>query len=165
MSAEWLRAYALELTKSSARREGYASNNSCSVAPSRRACSRSQTGMRVRTMQGSPPQTSGWESIPGKSSPRFWTTHLRVAPSHHVKAWVGVPRNRGVSPYGFLLLSLIQSKLLLCSEKERHLFRHRTLHSACLLWREIIRACDSGSIRNSKIHAVFGPRKSNGGSS
>jgi hypothetical protein len=41
----------------------------------RRACSRSQTGIRVRTIQGSPPQTSGRESIPGKSSSTSRTTH------------------------------------------------------------------------------------------
>src|SRR5581483_9249201 len=40
--------------------------------------SRSQTGIRERIMQGSPPHTSERESIPGKASPKSWTIHLRI---------------------------------------------------------------------------------------
>ena len=51
----------------SARSDGYAANSSCSLVPSRRACSSSHTGIRVLTMQASPPHTSGRESIPGNA--------------------------------------------------------------------------------------------------
>jgi hypothetical protein len=42
----------------------------------RRACLSTQTGIRVRTMQGSPPETPGRESIPGKSSSRSCKTRF-----------------------------------------------------------------------------------------
>src|ERR1019366_2712850 len=42
--------------------------------PRRRDCSSAQTGMWVRTMHGSPPQTPGVESIPGNASSRSCAT-------------------------------------------------------------------------------------------
>src|ERR1039458_3292384 len=42
--------------------------------PRRRDCSSTQTGTRVRTMHGSPPQTPGVESIPGNASSRSCAT-------------------------------------------------------------------------------------------
>src|SRR5262249_21953677 len=54
---------------------GYARNKSPSLAPKRRYCSKPQTGIRVRTIHGSPPQTPGTLSMPGKASPKSCTTH------------------------------------------------------------------------------------------
>jgi len=53
------------------------------VAPSLRACSKTHTGIRVRIMQGSPPQTSGREAIPGNAPPSASTAHLRIRVLSH----------------------------------------------------------------------------------
>ena len=54
-----------------ARSVGYAHNRSASLLPSWRARSRSQTGIRVRAMQASPPHTPGVLSMPG-NVPANW---------------------------------------------------------------------------------------------
>src|ERR1700730_8250911 len=64
------RTYAHAFARSSARSAGYVRSKSASLDPSRLACSNSQTGMRVRTMIGSPPQTSSITSMPGDASPK-----------------------------------------------------------------------------------------------
>ena len=68
------RTYAHALAMSSARSVGYDRNSSSSLAPKRRACSSTQTGIRVRTMHGSPPDTPGVDSMLGNASSRSCTT-------------------------------------------------------------------------------------------
>ena len=63
--------------ESSARSVGYARSSSASPTPNRRPCSRTQTGIRVRTIHGSPPQTPGTLSIPGKASPKVASDPLQ----------------------------------------------------------------------------------------
>ena len=53
---------------------GNCATNSASLIPSRCNWTRSQTGIRVRMIQGSPPQTAGLLSIPGARIPRSRTT-------------------------------------------------------------------------------------------
>src|ERR1019366_7380901 len=59
---------------SSARSVGYDRRSSSSLMLRRRDCSSTQTGTRVRTIHGSPPQTPGVESIPGNASYRSCAT-------------------------------------------------------------------------------------------
>ena len=44
----------------------------------RRACSRTHTGMRARTTQGSPPHAPGRLSMPGKASPKSRAAYCRT---------------------------------------------------------------------------------------
>src|SRR5690242_11765130 len=74
ISDRWERTYAHALARSSALSDGYAFSKSPSLVDKRRACSRSHTGIRVRTIRASPPLMSGWDSMPGKESPRSCTT-------------------------------------------------------------------------------------------
>lgn len=69
ISSAWTRSYPQALARSCAFKVGYALRTSASDAPCRRRLASVQTGMRVRAMQASPPQTSDRDSMPGQDPP------------------------------------------------------------------------------------------------